>query len=95
MIVENAAALRHWNGVRIYLDVARAMNQTAKIMMLMGLAVFLSGGLLWALSALGLGRLPGDFSWRSKHGAFHFPLASSIIVSLILTVILNLWLSRR
>jgi hypothetical protein len=71
------------------------MNQAAKIMMLIGLALFVSGGLLWGLSALGLGRLPGDFSWRGKHGSFHFPLASSLIISLILTVILNLWLGRQ
>jgi hypothetical protein len=71
------------------------MNQTAKFLMLFGLALFLAGGLLWALSAFGLGRMPGDFSWRSKHGSFHFPLASSLIVSLILTLILNLWLRQR
>ena len=71
------------------------MNQAAKVMMLIGLALFLSGGVLWAMSSLGLGRLPGDFSWRGKHGSFHFPLASSLIISLILTVILNLWLGRQ
>lgn len=71
------------------------MNQAAKFMMLLGLALLLSGGLLWALGALGLGRLPGDFSWRSKHGSFHFPLVSSLIVSLILTLLLNLWLGRQ
>jgi hypothetical protein len=71
------------------------MNQAAKFMMLLGLALLFSGGLLWALSALGLGRLPGDFSFRSKHGSFHFPLVSSLIVSLILTVLLNLWLGRQ
>lgn len=71
------------------------MNQAAKVIMLIGLALFLSGGLLWIASAFGLGRLPGDFSWRGKHGTFHLPLASSLIISLILTVLLNVWLGRQ
>ena len=64
-------------------------------MMLIGVALLLAGGLLWGLSALGLGRLPGDFTWRGKNGTFHLPLASSLLISVILTLILNLWLSRQ
>jgi hypothetical protein len=71
------------------------MNQAAKLMILIGMVLLLAGGLLWGLSALGLGRLPGDFTWRGKHGTFHLPLASSLLISLILTVILNLWLGRQ
>jgi hypothetical protein len=38
---------------------------------------------------LPLGRLPGDFSWRSKSGntSFYFPLATSLLVSILLTVL--------
>ena len=37
-----------------------------------------------------LGQLPGDFSWRRGNTTFYFPLATSILLSLILTVILAL-----
>lgn len=71
------------------------MNQLAKILIGLGVALLLSGGLLLALNALGLGRLPGDFTWRGKHGTFHLPLASSLLLSIVLTVLLNLWLGRQ
>ena len=57
----------------------------------MGVFVVLIGVLLIGASKLNmpLGRLPGDFSWRSKSGntSFYFPLATSILVSILLTVL--------
>jgi hypothetical protein len=50
--------------------------------------------LLFLGQRLGLGRLPGDFSWRGKNFSFHFPLATSLLVSLVLTLLINLWLGR-
>ena len=41
----------------------------------------------------GLGRLPGDFVWQKGNVRFYFPLATSILLSVILTVVL--WLLRR
>ena len=41
-----------------------------------------------------LGRLPGDIVFRREHWSFYFPLATSIVVSLVLTLVLWLW-SRR
>lgn len=41
----------------------------------------------------GLGRLPGDFVWQKGHVRVYFPLATSILVSLLLTGLL--WLLRR
>ena len=41
----------------------------------------------------GLGRLPGDFVWEKGNVRFYFPLATSILLSVILTVVL--WLLRR
>ena len=37
-----------------------------------------------------LGRLPGDFSVRRGNVGFYFPLATSIIISLLLTVVMML-----
>ena len=37
-----------------------------------------------------LGRLPGDFVIRGKHSVFYFPLATSILISVILSIVLFL-----
>ncbi len=40
-----------------------------------------------------LGKLPGDFLFRGKNFSFYFPLTTSILISVILTLIL--WLINR
>ena len=50
-------------------------------------------GLLMTLG-LPLGRLPGDFSFRRGNFGFYFPLATSILVSIVLTLIM-MFLGRR
>ena len=51
-------------------------------------------GLLWpVLQKWGLGRLPGDITYTKNNFHFYFPLTTSIIVSLILTILF--WLFRR
>lgn len=56
------------------------------------LLVFL--GLIWPLiSKLGLGQLPGDIRIERKNFTFYFPLTSSLLVSLIVTLLL--WIFRR
>ena len=55
-------------------------------------------GLVWPrLSRLGLGHLPGDISVRRPDFAFYFPLGSSILISVVLSLALTLifWLFRR
>ena len=51
-------------------------------------------GLAWPwLSRLGLGRLPGDFRFERDGFVFYFPLTTSVLVSLVLSLLL--WLLRR
>lgn len=51
-------------------------------------------GLLWPLLAkLGLGSLPGDIKVERKGFTFYFPLTTSIIVSIVISIIL--WIFRR
>jgi hypothetical protein len=58
-----------------------------------GVAVILLG-LAWPyVSKLGLGRLPGDFRIHTSNGVFYFPLTTSILLSLVLSLVL--WLFRR
>lgn len=69
----------------------------AKGLIALGALLVLAGLGLFAASRLGLGwpRLPGDFTWSGKNWTVHFPLATSLLLSLVLTVLLNLWLGRR
>jgi len=56
--------------------------------------VLLLIGLLWPLILrLGLGRLPGDIAVERGNFRFYFPLVTSLVVSVILTLLL--WLFRR
>jgi hypothetical protein len=56
--------------------------------------VLLAAGLLWPwLQRLGLGRLPGDIVIERERLRIYIPLASSILISVILTLIL--WLIRK
>ena len=51
-------------------------------------------GLLWPwLTRLGFGRLPGDFRVESDGFSFYFPLATSIVISVVLSLIF--WLINR
>jgi hypothetical protein len=56
--------------------------------------VLVVAGLTWPwLSRLPLGRLPGDIHIVREGFSFHFPLTTSILVSLLLTLLI--WLFRR
>jgi hypothetical protein len=56
--------------------------------------VILVAGLLWPLlSKIGLGRLPGDIMYQRGNATFYFPLASSILISIVLSLLL--WLFNR
>jgi len=64
-----------------------------RLLIALGIALVLLG-ILWPLAQkLGLGRLPGDIVVEREHFRFYFPLATSILVSLLLTLLF--WLLRR
>jgi hypothetical protein len=51
-------------------------------------------GVAWPwLARLGLGRLPGDIHIEREGFSFYFPITTSIVVSLVLSLIV--WLTRR
>ena len=54
------------------------------------LAVIGVGLVLLGRTNLPIGRLPGDLIYRGKHTTFYFPLATSILLSVVLTVVLYL-----
>jgi len=60
--------------------------------MIGGIVLFLIGGGIYLAAKFGipLGRLPGDIRIEGEKGSFYFPLATSILVSVLLTIVLNL-----
>jgi hypothetical protein len=68
------------------------MTDLGKVLLVLGL-VMAAAGLLFLLlgrTNLPLGRLPGDIVYRGKHTTFYFPLATSILVSVVLSLVLYL-----
>jgi len=64
-----------------------------RFLVILGLILLLLG-LLWPwLQKSGLGRLPGDILVRRENFTFYFPITTSLLVSLLLTLLL--WLFRR
>jgi Protein of unknown function (DUF2905) len=56
--------------------------------------VLVAAGVLWPwLGRLGLGRLPGDIIVERENFSFYFPLMTSLIISVVLSLIL--WLVNR
>ncbi|ENH97102.1 hypothetical protein J416_07432 [Gracilibacillus halophilus YIM-C55.5] len=58
------------------------MTGFGKIFIVIGV-VFILIGLLWTF----IGKLPGDISFKKGNFSFHFPIMTSIVVSVILTLI--------
>ena len=72
-----------------------SMNDFGRILVGLGLLLLTLGGLILLLGKIGLpfGRLPGDIVYRGKNTSFYFPLASSILLSILLSLVFYL-LSR-
>lgn len=66
------------------------MTELGKLLIGLGAVIVVAGIVLMLLGRtnLPLGRLPGDFVYRGKNTTVYFPLATSILVSLVLTVVL-------
>ena len=60
-----------------------------RLLIVIGL-VIAAAGLLMTFG-LPIGRLPGDFSFKRGNFSFYFPLATSILASIILTLLLMLF----
>jgi hypothetical protein len=67
-----------------------------KLILLLGMVLVLLGAVLsWAPGLLGwFGHLPGDIRIERENGVFYFPVTSMIIVSVVLSLIINLFLRR-
>jgi len=67
------------------------MENIARYIMIGGIVLFLIGGGIYLATKFGipLGRLPGDIRIEGENGSFYFPVTTSILVSVVLTIVLN------
>ena len=66
------------------------MAEFGKVLALLGVILAVAGMIMVLLGRTGLpfGRLPGDFVYRGKNTTFYFPLATSLLLSLVLSIVL-------
>ena len=70
------------------------MNGTelGKLLIVLGMGIMLLGALLLLLSRfISLGPLPGDIFIKGEHGSFYFPIVSCIVISVVLSILMNLF----
>ena len=71
------------------------MNDLGRLLIGLGLVLLIAGGLLLLLGRTGipLGKLPGDISYRGKNLSVYFPIGTSVLLSVLLSLVFYL-LSR-
>jgi hypothetical protein len=71
------------------------MTGLARLLVKIGLLLIIAGGVVYILDRFGirLGQLPGDLAWRRKNTAIFFPLGTSLLLSILLSLLFNI-LSR-
>ncbi len=68
------------------------MENIGRFLMIGGIILFVIGGLVFLAAKIGIpfGRLPGDIRIERDGFSFYFPLASSILISIVLTILVNI-----
>ena len=66
------------------------MTDIGKLLVVLGIVLVIAGVVVMLVGRmhLPLGRLPGDIVYRGKNTTVYFPLATSILISVVLTVVL-------
>jgi len=68
-----------------------------RAILVIAVVLMVAGVLMIGLGKLGMGRLPGDISYHQGNVKIYFPIASSILISIILSVLFSLilWFAGR
>jgi hypothetical protein len=68
------------------------MRDVGKLLVTIGVVIALIGLIFWAgVAPRWLGRLPGDIRVERGNSTFYFPIVTSIIISVLLTLILSIF----
>jgi len=73
------------------------MSSVAKFLIVLGIAITIIGLLMLVFARFKipfLGKLPGDITIRRENFVFYFPLASSLLISIIISAIIYLFTRR-
>ena len=62
-----------------------------KILIILGIVILVIGLLYPYIKKIGLGQLPGDVIFKSGNSTFLFPVVTCILISVVLTIIFNLF----
>jgi hypothetical protein len=68
--------------------------EVGRILLIVGIVLVVVGGLAALGIRLPFGRLPGDIAIEGERGGFYFPIVTMIVISVVLTILLNLFLRR-
>jgi hypothetical protein len=68
--------------------------ELGRIVLIIGIVLVVVGGLALLGIRLPFGRLPGDIAIEGEHGGLYIPIASMIILSIVLTILANLFFRR-
>lgn len=64
-------------------------DQIGKVVIILGIALLVLGGLLLFVGRTSFGKLPGDITWTSGNFTCIAPIATMLLLSLLLTIIVN------
>jgi hypothetical protein len=68
--------------------------ELGRILLIIGLVLVVIGGLAALGVRLPFGRLPGDIAIEGERGGIYFPIVTMIIISIVLTILFNLFVRR-
>ena len=68
--------------------------ELGRVLLVIGIVLVVVGGLAALGVRLPFGRLPGDIAIEGERGGFYVPIVTMIVVSVILTIILNIFTRR-
>lgn len=70
-------------------------EEIGRILLVFGAVLVAAGGLLLLAGKFGIGRLPGDLMWEGENWTVYVPLGWMVVLSVVFTVLLNLFGGSR
>lgn len=71
-----------------------ALGDIGKLLLIAGVVIAVVGGVILLLTRAGVTQLPGSISVSGGNFSFFFPVAFCVVVSIVLTVVINLIVHR-
>jgi len=68
--------------------------ELGRVLLIIGVLLVVVGGLAMLGVRLPFGRLPGDIAVEGERGSFYFPIVTMLVISVVLTILANLFLRR-